>query len=357
MPQAESECAAAVISQCGLRARHAKACRAFASDKCNPFAPTRSAKAASLATRKTSPRARASGRNKCASLARCDACRARTITIPPRGSLRAAASGSGKRSSSVINTRGGNPHRAAALSARAALANLAVASVLDMSSKALPPATALADILSRTERTRAAAIQPAPSTTLIAVSKMQPADRIRPLLEAGHRVFGESRVQEVKAKWQELRAAYADVQVHLIGPLQTNKVREAVELFDAIHSIDRPKLAEALKAEISRSGRSPLLFIQVNTGEEPQKAGIAPQDARKFIAYCRDELALPVQGLMCIPPVDEAPAPHFALLRKLAGENGLPLLSIGMSGDFEAAIKFGATHVRVGSALFGERER
>jgi hypothetical protein len=186
---------------------------------------------------------------------------------------------------------------------------------------------------------------------------MQPAERIWPLLEAGHRMFGESRVQEAKAKWPELRAAYPDVQLHLIGPLQTNKVREAAELFDAIHSVDRRRVADALKAEISRSGRSPLLFIQVNTGEEPQKAGIAPQNAPAFISYCRDELTLPVRGLMCIPPADEPPAPHFALLRKVSAENGLPLLSMGMSDDFETAIKFGATHVRVGSALFGERER
>jgi hypothetical protein len=243
------------------------------------------------------------------------------------------------------------------LSVIAALASFALASVFDMISEQPSPAAALADIRARIEKARTAAIQPAPSTTLIAVSKMHPVERIRPLLEAGHRMFGESRVQEAKAKWPELRAAYPDVQLHLIGPLQTNKVREALELFDAIHSLDRRKLADALKAEISRSGRSPLLFIQVNTGEEPQKAGIAPQDAHELIAYCRDELVLPVKGLMCIPPADEPPAPHFALLRKLASETGLPRLSMGMSDDFETAIKFGATHVRVGSALFGERER
>ena len=196
---------------------------------------------------------------------------------------------------------------------------------------------------------------PAPSTTLIAVTKTHEADAIRPVLDAGHRVFGENRVQEAMGKWPALRAAYRDIELHLIGPLQSNKTREAVETFDAIHSLDRPKLAHALKAELEKSNKSPTLFIQVNTGEEPQKAGIAPQDTAAFIALCRDELRLPVKGLMCIPPNNENPAPHFALLQKLARENGLPLLSMGMSGDFESAIKFGATHVRVGSAIFGER--
>ena len=225
-----------------------------------------------------------------------------------------------------------------------------------MSSEQPSSAATLTDILSRIEHARGRAIQPAPSTTLIAISKTQPVERILPLLEAGHRVFGESRVQEAKAKWPRLRSIYADVQLHLIGPLQTNKVREAMELFDAIHSVDRPKLAGALRSEISRGRRSPTLFVQVNTGEEPQKAGIAPQDAAEFIDNCRNELGLPVEGLMCIPQVDEPPAVPFALLQKLARENTLPLLSMGMSDDFETAIKFGATHVRIGSALFGERE-
>jgi PLP dependent protein len=242
------------------------------------------------------------------------------------------------------------------LSATAALASLALASIFNMSSEQPSSAATLTDILSRIEQARATAIQPAPSTTLIAVSKTQPIERIHPLLEAGHRVFCESRVQEAKAKWPRVRSVYADVQLHLIGPLQTNKVGEAMELFDAIHSVDRPKLAEALRSEISRGGRSPTLFVQVNTGEEPQKAGIAPQNAAEFINHCRDELGLSVEGLMCIPPVDEPRAPPFALLQKLARENTLPLLSMGMSDDFETAIKFGATHVRIGSALFGERE-
>jgi pyridoxal phosphate enzyme (YggS family) len=213
----------------------------------------------------------------------------------------------------------------------------------------------LSGILARIEAARKAAIAPAPFTTLVAVSKTYDADAIRPVLEAGHRVFGENRVQEAFGKWPGLRSDYPDLQLHLIGPLQSNKVREAVSLFDAIHSLDRPKLAHALKAEIEKSGKAPMLFIQVNTGEEPQKAGVAPQDAAAFVSLCRDELQLPVKGLMCIPPLDENPALHFALLQKLARANGLALLSMGMSGDFETAIKFGATHVRVGSAIFGAR--
>jgi pyridoxal phosphate enzyme (YggS family) len=213
----------------------------------------------------------------------------------------------------------------------------------------------LAAILARIDAARKKAVRPAPSTTLIAVTKTHDADTIRPVLDAGHRVFGENRVQEAMGKWPALRAAHPGIELHLIGPLQSNKTREAVETFDAIHSLDRPKLAHALKAEIEKSGKSPTLFIQVNTGEEPQKAGIAPRDAGEFIALCRDQLQLPVKGLMCIPPHGENPALHFALLQKLARENNLALLSMGMSGDFESAIKFGATHVRVGSAIFGER--
>jgi pyridoxal phosphate enzyme (YggS family) len=217
------------------------------------------------------------------------------------------------------------------------------------------PAQALGDVLARIAAARSKALAPAPSTTLVAVTKTMDENRIRPTLQAGHRMFGENRVQEAAAKWPALKQDYPDAELHLIGPLQTNKVREAVALFDAIETLDRPKLAHALKAEIERGGRSPVLFIQVNTGEEPQKAGVAPQDTAGFIALCRDELKLAVRGLMCIPPLDEAPAPHFALLQKLARAHGLPLLSMGMSGDFESAIKFGATHVRVGTAIFGER--
>jgi pyridoxal phosphate enzyme (YggS family) len=213
---------------------------------------------------------------------------------------------------------------------------------------------ALADIVARIEAARKKAVAPAPSTTLVAVSKTHAADAIRPALDAGHRVFGENRVQEAKGKWPALREAYHGIELHLIGPLQTNKVKEAVALFDVIETLDRPKLACALKAEMEKSGKQPRLFVQVNTGEEEQKAGVVPKDAAALIA-CTRELGLPVMGLMCIPPADVAPAPHFALLQKLARENGLGLLSMGMSHDFETAIRFGATHVRVGSAIFGER--
>jgi len=212
----------------------------------------------------------------------------------------------------------------------------------------------LSAILARIDTARKAALRPAPSTTLIAVSKIHGGEKIRPLLDAGHRVFGENRVQEALAKWPALKADYPDIELHLIGALQTNKVREAVSLFDAIHTLDRRKLADALKGEISRSGRSPTLFVQVNTGEEPQKAGVAPKDAPALIAYTRD-LGLPLRGLMCMPPADVEPAPHFALLAKIAKAHDLPLLSMGMSADFATAIKFGATHVRVGTALFGAR--
>jgi pyridoxal phosphate enzyme (YggS family) len=214
----------------------------------------------------------------------------------------------------------------------------------------------LATILARISAARKAAIAPAVETTLVAVSKTHDAAQIRPALDAGHRVFGESRVQEALAKWPELRRDFKNVELHLVGHLQSNKVAEAVALFDAIHSLDRPKLAHALKAEAERSGRRPLLFIQVNTGEEPQKSGIHPTDADSFVALCRDTLGLPVSGLMCIPPLGQEPAPHFALLRKIASAQALPLLSMGMSDDFETAVRFGATHVRVGTAIFGLRE-
>jgi pyridoxal phosphate enzyme (YggS family) len=218
------------------------------------------------------------------------------------------------------------------------------------------PADALRSILARIEVARKTALAPAKETRLIAVSKTHGADRILPVLAAGHRIYGENRVQEAKAKGPPLKEEFPDVELHLIGPLQSNKSREAIELFDVIHSLDRPRLAEALRTEIDRAGRAPMLFIQVNTGEEPQKAGVAPGDAHAFIALCREELKLPVEGLMCIPPADEAPAPHFALLAMLARMEGLPCLSMGMSADFETAIRFGATHVRVGTAIFGERE-
>lgn len=193
------------------------------------------------------------------------------------------------------------------------------------------------------------------AVTLIAVSKTFEAAAIVPVLEAGQRVFGENRVQEAKAKWPDLRARFPDVDLHLIGPLQSNKAREAVALFDAIHSIDRPRIAEVIAAEMERAGKRLRLFVEINTGEEPQKAGIAPADAPAFLAMLRDTLKLEVAGLMCIPPVDEEPAVHFAFLAKLAREMGVPGLSMGMSADFETAVNLGATHVRVGSAIFGHR--
>ena len=193
------------------------------------------------------------------------------------------------------------------------------------------------------------------SVTLIAVSKTFGADAISPVIAAGQRIFGENRVQEAKAKWPALVAAHPGITLHLIGPLQSNKAKEAVALFDAIHSVDRPSICEALAKEIKSQRRHPELFVQINTGEEPQKAGIAPAEADAFIASCRDTYGLAISGLMCIPPVDEAPGPHFALTAKIAARNGLKNLSMGMSADFATAIQFGATHVRVGSAIFGHR--
>ncbi len=193
------------------------------------------------------------------------------------------------------------------------------------------------------------------SVTLIAVSKTFTAEAILPVIEAGQRVFGENRVQEAKAKWPELMSACPGLALHLIGPLQSNKAKEAVALFDAIHSVDRPSICEALAKEMESQQRRPQLFVQLNTGEEPQKAGVAPGDADAFIASCRDRYGLAISGLMCIPPVNDAPAPHFALTAKNAARNGLTGLSMGMSADFAIAIQFGATHVRVGSAIFGHR--
>ena len=191
--------------------------------------------------------------------------------------------------------------------------------------------------------------------TLVAVTKTFSPEDIRPVLEHGHRIFGENRVQEAQGKWPALKATYTGIELHLIGPLQSNKAAEAVALFDVIETVDREKIARALKTEMDKQGRAPRLYIQVNTGLEPQKAGIAPDDAVAFVALCRNDLALDIEGLMCIPPADENPGPHFALLAKLARECGLDKLSIGMSGDFEIAIGFGATSVRVGSAIFGSR--
>jgi pyridoxal phosphate enzyme (YggS family) len=212
----------------------------------------------------------------------------------------------------------------------------------------------LADILARIEAARKAAIKPAPQTHLVAVSKTVPQEGIREALAAGQRLFGENRVQEAQAKYPALKSEFGDLELHLIGPLQTNKVKDAVALFDCVQTLDRIKLADALAAERDKSGRCPRLFLQVNTGEEPQKAGVLPGETAALIAHAR-KLDLPLAGLMCIPPADDDAAPHFAFLAKLARDHGLAQLSMGMSGDFEMAVKFGATHVRVGTAIFGQR--
>ncbi len=213
----------------------------------------------------------------------------------------------------------------------------------------------LVDVLRRISEAARAAGRDQADVTLVAVSKTHGADKVRELLAAGQRVFGENRVQEAEEKFPALKGEYPDLQLHLIGPLQTNKARDAVALFDVIESVDRERLAATLAKEMARSGRRPECFIQVNTGEEPQKAGILPGELDAFVASCRDTHKLPVVGLMCIPPVDEEPALHFALLVKMAARNGLAKVSMGMSADYEIAVRLGATHVRVGSALFGAR--
>ncbi len=213
----------------------------------------------------------------------------------------------------------------------------------------------LSEIKTRIRNAEKLAGRQAGSVQLIAVSKVQPNARVQAVLEQGHRLFGENKVQEAQGKWPMFKEQFADVQVHLIGPLQTNKIKSAIELFDAIHTVDRPKLALKLATEIQAQGKSPDMFIQINTGEEPQKAGVSPADADTFIQECQD-LDLPIIGLMVIPPVNEEPSLHFALLRKIAERNGLTGLSMGMSSDFERAVALGATHVRVGSAIFGERD-
>ena len=212
----------------------------------------------------------------------------------------------------------------------------------------------LAEITSRINAAEQAAGRSQGSTRLIAVSKVQPNERVRAVLQDGHRLFGENKVQEAQGKWPAFREEFGPVEVHLIGPLQTNKVKAAVELFDAIHAVDRPKLARKIASEIQAQGKAPELFIQVNTGEEPQKAGVLPAEADGFIADCR-AMDLSIAGLMVIPPMEEEPSLHFALLKKIAERNGITGLSMGMSGDFERAVALGATHVRVGSAIFGQR--
>ena len=220
----------------------------------------------------------------------------------------------------------------------------------------LPSAPArLTDVSGRIAAAARSAKRDPSSVMLVAVTKTFGPEEIQPVLDAGHRLFGENRVQEAKAKWPDLRTRYPDIELHLIGPLQSNKAKETVALFEAIHTIDRPKIAAAVAEEMAKQGKRLQLFIQVNTGEEPQKAGVLPKETAGLVRHCRDELKLDIAGLMCIPPLVEEAGVHFAFLAKLAGELGLGQLSMGMSADFEKAIAFGATHVRVGSEIFGAR--
>ena len=215
--------------------------------------------------------------------------------------------------------------------------------------------TPLAKVRDQIARACAEARRDPTAVTLVAISKTFDADTIEPVIAAGQRVFGENRVQEAKAKWPALKQRHGGIELHLVGSLQSNKAKEAVALFDAIHSVDRPSLAEALAKEIARQGRTPTLFVEVNTGAEPQKAGVLPEETDAFLKACRERYGLTIAGLMCLPPAHEPPAPHFALTAKIARRNGLSLLSMGMSADFPLAIEFGATHVRIGTAIFGER--
>jgi pyridoxal phosphate enzyme (YggS family) len=226
-----------------------------------------------------------------------------------------------------------------------------------MIARALTPATntGLTAVRQEIERACREASRDPASVSLVAVSKTFAVDAIEPVIAAGHKAFGENRVQEAKIKWPALLARTPGLELHMIGPLQSNKVKEAVALFDAVHSVDRPSLCEALAKEIGKQGRRPILFVEINTGAEAQKAGVLPQHADAFLARCRDSYGLTIGGLMCIPPADQAPAPHFALTAKIAARNGLRLLSMGMSADYATAIAMGATHVRVGSAIFGAR--
>jgi PLP dependent protein len=218
-------------------------------------------------------------------------------------------------------------------------------------------AATLADVRREIEAACRRASRDPSEVTLVAITKTFAADVIEPVINAGQRVFGENRVQEAKAKWPPLKERYPGLELHLVGPLQSNKAKEAVGLFDCVHTIDRPSICEALAKEIEKQGKRPRLLVQVNTGAEPQKAGVLPEAADDFVRRCRTEYGLTIEGLMCIPPLEEPPAPHFGLLKKIAARNGFALLSMGMSADFALAIEFGATHVRVGTAIFGAREK
>jgi pyridoxal phosphate enzyme (YggS family) len=220
-----------------------------------------------------------------------------------------------------------------------------------------PAAAALADVRRAIEAACRKASREPSSVTLVAITKTFAADVIEPVIGAGQKVFGENRVQEAKAKWPRLNERHSGLELHLVGPLQSNKAKDAVALFDCIHTVDRASVCEALAKEIAKQGKRPRLLVQVNTGAEPQKAGVLPEEADDFVRRCRTEYGLAIEGLMCLPPFEEPPAPHFALLKKIADRNDLALLSMGMSADFATAIEFGATHVRIGTAIFGPREQ
>jgi hypothetical protein len=264
------------------------------------------------------------------------------------------ATGSGVRAGSVKNSKFGRLFRPPARSPRKAAV---LAKVQKPAEMAISPADSYADVVARIGRAAQAAGRSPSDVTLVAVSKLQPWEAVAPVLEAGQRVFGENRVQEAQERWsgKSPQDGNDHLTLHLIGPLQTNKAADAVAFFDVIETLDREKLARFLADEIQKQGRSPGLYVQVNTGEEPQKAGVIPPEADAFIAACRETYGLKLEGLMCIPPADDPAGPHFALLGKIAARNGLARLSMGMSGDFETAIAFGATSVRVGSAVFGAR--
>jgi pyridoxal phosphate enzyme (YggS family) len=267
----------------------------------------------------------------------------------PRGRVRAIAAASGVRAGSAKNSRAGRVFRARAARFRCRAVRSRVQKLM-----AEPPhdAAGYHDVVARIGRAAQASGRDPAGVTLVAVSKTQPWEAVEPVLAAGHKVFGENRVQEAQARWT---GKATGLELHLIGPLQSNKSKEAVAFFDVIETLDREKLARALADEVQKQGRRPRLYVQVNTGEEPQKAGIVPAEADAFLAACRGSYGLEPEGLMCIPPVDEPAGPHFALLAKIAARNGLAKLSMGMSDDFETAIRFGATSVRVGSAIFGAR--
>jgi PLP dependent protein len=271
----------------------------------------------------------------------------------PRGRVAAIASASGVRAGSVKNSRPGSPFRPAAVRSRCAAVRLRVQKLM-----AEPPAAAgYFDVVARIARAAQAAGRDPAGVTLVAVSKMQPWEAIAPVLAAGQTVFGENRVQEAMARWTDKAPdILGGLELRLIGPLQTNKAKEAVAFFEVIETLDREKLARVLAEEMARQGRRVRLYVQINTGEEPQKAGVVPGEADAFIGLCRTTYGLEPEGLMCIPPVGEPPGPHFALLGKIAARNGIAKLSMGMSDDFETAIRFGATSVRVGSAIFGARQ-